>query len=137
MNTFKIVLYLYLFILSTNFIYSQSDEDLITESDFKLNLTGYIFNLSSYSFSRSNKLIGIIDIEPAESVSDLMRLRLRPSVLFGENTRIEAQYEVNGLLSDRNLYKLNEISENKRQAVKLAWNLHTDEHLVLIIILTD
>ncbi len=131
MNTFKITLFLCLFILSINFVYSQSERDLNTESDFKFNLTGYVFNLSSYSYSRSNQLLGKIDFEPAESVSDLMRLRLRPTVLFGENTRFEAQYEVNGLLSDRNLYKLNEISENKRQAVKLAWNIHTDEHLVL------
>jgi hypothetical protein len=92
---------------------------------------GYLFNLSSYSKTYDNKLFGLIDIPGVESSTDLLRARFRPKLLLGDNSRFEAQYEINGLISNRNLFVLTEISENKRQLVKLARNIHTDEHTIL------
>ncbi|MBX3044377.1 MAG: hypothetical protein KIT33_15265 [Candidatus Kapabacteria bacterium] len=100
-------------------------------SQIDYGISGYIFNLSSYSQTRYNKILGIIDIPSEESYSNLLRARLRPTFNIGDNSRFEIQYEVNGILSNRNLFILTEISENRRQLVKLANNLYTDQQLAL------
>ena len=101
------------------------------KSEISLAMTGYIFNLSSYSYIKENRFLGIFDTPSESSLSDLVRARIRPTLHLDENTRIEAQYEVNGIISNKNMFVMTEISENKRQIVKLAQNIHTDTHTVI------
>ncbi len=100
-----------------------------TKPDFGIN--GYLFNLASFTHSYQNSLYNLIEIPSSNSYTDLLRARFKPILNINDNLRIEAQYEFNGMVSDRNLFVLTEISENRRQLFKIAQNIYTDEHSVI------
>lgn len=121
-NDLKLLIKILLFLVFWSNYFSYAAE---------FEVSGYIFNLGSYSYSRENEILGQIKLPSAESTTNLLRARFRPVLYLGDNTRIESQYEINGMVSNRNMFVLTEISENRRQLYKLAQNLYTDKHTVV------
>lgn len=94
---------------------------LKAELDFDIN--GYAYNMLSYM--KINESLKKID--PSFSIDDfatnITRLRLRPNLDIGDNSRITMHYEIDGLFSKINLPFFSSPEMTNRQAVKMNWEI--------------
>ncbi len=111
-----------LFVSTTN---AQTSD----RSEPSLDFSGYIMEMPVYE-----------NIQPAlaqqantsrSQFADLARLRLRPTIHFGDNTKIGIEYEIDGLYYSQNLTFGLVSTTPFRQVVSLKWQPVNEKHVTL------
>ena len=90
--------------------------------------SGYVVNMPIYQPAKDLKIVDLNN-----QFLDLTRLRLRPTLYLGDNSRFNLEYEINALyLSDAGLglFSLNSVS-TRRQLGKLNWDIVKEDHFIL------
>lgn len=90
--------------------------------------SGYVVNMPIYQPAKD---LGIVNLK--DQFFDLTRIRLRPTLYIGNNSRFNLEYEINSLYlseSGFGLFNLNSVS-TRRQLGKLNWNIVERDHFVL------
>ena len=90
-------------------------------SKAQFDFSGYVVNLPIYQRSNENlsRLFGI----KKDMFMDLTRVRLRPVLYLGDNSRINAEYEISALYFNTiGSFLIVPSEKTSRQLVKLTWN---------------
>ncbi len=98
---------------------------LKAQVDFEM--SGYAVNMSIFQPAKDLKIFKLDD-----QYFNLTRLRLRPTIHFGNDSRINLQYEINSLyLSEASfgLFDFNSVS-SRRQITDLNWQIVNEDHFV-------
>ena len=103
---------LFLLVLSTLFSTTSAQVDF--------SFSGYVVDMPIYTFS-SGKAPAFFPQK--DQFINLTRLRLKPQIFLGSDTRINIEYEVDALLADNvNNIGLNQVARN-RQLINLKWEI--------------
>ena len=106
-----IVLITFIIIISSYLSFPQTD----------FNFSGYVVELPVYMIMKDYP--AIFGFPANNQFINLNRIRLKPELNLWENARIDAEYEVDALYSQKNLlFDLSSVSTN-RQIVDLKWNI--------------
>ena len=106
-----IVLITFIIIISSYLSFPQAD----------FNFSGYVVELPVYMIMKDYP--AIFGFPANNQFINLNRIRLKPELNLWENARIDAEYEVDALYSQKNLlFDLSSVSTN-RQIVDLKWNI--------------
>jgi len=121
-NTFSIRCKLALLVLVISGLTARAQPDFY--------FSGYV--LDQPIFQRASEdLAGLLNFDQDIFVN-LTRLRLRPSVNFGDNSRLNVEYEMAGLyFTAENTFLLDPGGKTNRQIVDLSWNLIDSENYIL------
>ncbi len=107
----QILLLILLLIISSVIIFPQVD----------FNFSGYVVELPVYMIMK--KYPAFIPFPVNNQFLNLNRLRLKPEVDLWENARINVEYEIDALYSEKNLlFDLSSVSTN-RQLFNLKWDI--------------
>lgn len=90
--------------------------------------SGYAVNMPIYQPAKDLNIINLNN-----QFFDLTRLRLRPTINFGNRSRIDLQYEINSLYKSESgfgLFNLNSVS-GRRQIGELNWTLIDEENFTV------
>lgn len=88
---------------------------------------GYVYNFPSLQLI--NKETNLFGDDYNNVFTDLTRLRLKPSYHFSEDTRIELNYEIDALISEKYLPLLSNVQVTNRQALKLNWQVYDSKYI--------
>lgn len=114
-----------IFVLLLMFLTGMS---IKAQTDFYF--SGYVFDQPIYQRA-SEDLADLLDFDQDVFIN-LTRLRLRPSVYFGDNSRLNVEYEMAGVyFTAANTFLLEQSGKTNRQIVDLSWNLVDSEHYIL------
>ena len=106
-------------IVLITFIIIISSYNSFPQADF--NFSGYVVELPVYMIMKDYP--AIFGFPANNQFINLNRIRLKPELNLWENARIDAEYEVDALYSQKNLlFDLSSVSTN-RQIVDLKWNI--------------
>lgn len=94
-----------------------------------LDFSGYVMELPAYE-QLQPALAQLSNISTSQA-ADLLRLRLRPTLRFGDNTKVGLEYEIDGLYYTENTLLNYESSTPLRQAVSLHWQPVSQKHLTI------
>ncbi len=111
---------LFLLVLFTSSTSAQTSDSSGPAFDF----SGYIMDMPLYENSRDTS------VQNSE-FANLARLRLRPTLHLGDNTKIGAEYEIDGLYYSQNLAFGLTSSNPLRQAIGLHWQPVDENHLAI------
>lgn len=103
---------------------SQPNLKAQPEFDF----SGYAVNMPIYQPAKN---LGIVNLK--DQYFDLTRLRLRPTLYIGNNSRFNLEYEINSLYlseSGFGLFDLSSVS-TRRQLGKLNWKIVEEDHFIV------
>lgn len=98
---------------------------ILAQPDFQI--SGYALNMTIYQPATDLKIVKLDD-----QYFNLTRLRIKPSLNFGYNARIDLHYEINSLYMNKSsfgIFDLNSVS-NRRQIVDLNWNVINNNNLI-------
>ncbi len=88
---------------------------------------GYIYNFPSLQVINSET--NLLGDDYSNILTNLTRLRLKPAFYFSENSRIEVNYEIDALISEKYLPMVSNIQITNRQALKLNWQIHNSKYI--------
>ncbi len=106
---------------------------IVLNAKVKFEFDGYVFDMPSYQkFPPAFKNDFFKELIAPDLVQDdfymnLTRIRARPSVEFGKNSRITMQYEFDALISKVYLPYLGSTDKTNRQLFDLNWNISDDK----------
>jgi len=96
-------------------------------------ITGYVYEMPSYSGSSLISFPGLPEYEIPTNAANLTRLRLRPVLETGEDSRLEVHYEADIFYSEETgpLFKQYSGDKTKRQALDLNWLIYNKGNFVV------
>ncbi|HKI79004.1 MAG TPA: hypothetical protein VKA26_10720 [Ignavibacteriaceae bacterium] len=99
-----------------------------TSAQVDFSFSGYVVDMPVYTFSSGNAPAFFLQ---KNQFINLTRLRLKPQIFLGSDTRINIEYEVDALVADNvNSIELNQVARN-RQLINLKWEISSgNRHLV-------
>ncbi|MBN2572033.1 MAG: hypothetical protein JXA68_07895 [Ignavibacteriales bacterium] len=99
-------------------------------SQFEFEFSGYITSTPIYQINNID-IAKQYNLEENQFI-DLSRVRLRPTLYFGEKTRLNIDYEISSMYYFYDLLiPLSNEKKNSRQVINLNWNIVNNKHLVI------
>ncbi len=106
---------------------AQAQTPLLPGTD--LNFSGYVMELPVYENIQPT-LAQLTNTSRSE-FANLVRLRLRPTLHIGDNTKIGLEYEIDGLYYSQNISFGLTSTTPLRQVISLHWQPVTEKHVTL------
>lgn len=91
------------------------------QSNPDLEFSGYVYEMPIYSSAYEVNLPDGDKAKTGDNILNLTRLRLKPTIEFDENSRLEIHYEIDLMYSMELLSGLSFGNKTSRQAVRLNW----------------
>ena len=111
------------------FLAFTSNAQTTESSEPDLDFSGYFMDMPIYENSQPT-LAQFISTSRSE-FADLSRLRLRPTLHVGDNSKIGVEYEIDGLYYSQNTAFGLTATPPMRQVVSLHWQPVSENHLTL------
>ena len=93
-------------------------------------ITGYFINMPLYQ-KPSKEFTEIFGYDN-NILTNISRLRIRPTLYFTNDIWLNTEYEINSLLfNSAGLFNLLEITNSRRQLIDLSWNLSSGNQLII------